>query len=494
MWREDRSEYLRNNRDYTCLLDEDEAARQEQQQERRRNSTSGSKRETSKASADVSLERLEYLDRRQRLKELERQKLKGKSGSRPLLHHDVPETLPTAQDPDKRLHSKNHSFGSFFGPSEPIVAKRIIDEAAAREVTRMVAARAAKQAQVCSMLDSHSASILLHSLISVIILQALLKVKKLKEARDYSFLMSDAPDEAPTKKLLTTLKPVAAAMESRLESPKQLTSNSKIRDLVQSSRDSRPPSKSIKHASASVLKVSSSSRLPQQIQAQQSLKLQQERPKPNPRLQSPAPQLKPPVSSRLPVRNGKAGPSHEALVLDRFKKPESSRAPSKLPPSKVTSGSGQQKPVERKIVEGRQGANRNSTGATNGSERNRLSNQHKVSASGQAPVVQRKDTYAMPSNKPRPANSFISDEDEADTRGYSGVSSMIREMFRYNPNKYRDMDDEDDRNMEVGFSKIQAEERRSAKIAREEDEREQELIEAEERAERARKAKKRKLR
>jgi protein SPT2 len=56
------------------------------------------------------------------------------------------------------------------------------------------------------------------------------------------------------------------------------------------------------------------------------------------------------------------------------------------------------------------------------------------------------------------------------------------------------MDDEDDRNMEVGFSKIQAEERRSAKIAREEDEREQELIEAEERAERARKAKKRKLR
>jgi hypothetical protein len=105
-------EYLRNNRDYTCLLDEDEAARQEQQQERRRNSTSGSKRETSKASADVSLERLEYLDRRQRLKELERQKLKGKSGSRPLLHHDVPEALPTAQDPGKTLHSKNHRLAS----------------------------------------------------------------------------------------------------------------------------------------------------------------------------------------------------------------------------------------------------------------------------------------------------------------------------------------------------------------------------------------------
>jgi hypothetical protein len=33
-------------------------------------------------------------------------------------------------------------------------------------------------------------------------------------------------------------------------------------------------------------------------------------------------------------------------------------------------------------------------------------------------------------------------------------------MNRYNPNKYRDIDDEDDRNMEVGFNKIQAEERR----------------------------------
>ncbi len=52
------------------------------------------------------------------------------------------------------------SFGSFFGPSEPIVAKRIIDEAAAREVTVMVAARAAKQAQVCPNYHSHNASFL----------------------------------------------------------------------------------------------------------------------------------------------------------------------------------------------------------------------------------------------------------------------------------------------------------------------------------------------
>lgn len=39
------------------------------------------------------------------------------------------------------------------------------------------------------------------------ILQAMLKVKRLKEARDYSFLMSDAPDELPMKKPSTPLKP-----------------------------------------------------------------------------------------------------------------------------------------------------------------------------------------------------------------------------------------------------------------------------------------------
>jgi hypothetical protein len=35
----------------------------------------------------------------------------------------------------------------------------------------------------------------------------MLKVKRLKEARDYSFLMSDAPDELPMKKPSTPLKP-----------------------------------------------------------------------------------------------------------------------------------------------------------------------------------------------------------------------------------------------------------------------------------------------
>ena len=40
------------------------------------------------------------------------------------------------------------------------------------------------------------------------------------------------------------------------------------------------------------------------------------------------------------------------------------------------------------------------------------------------------------------------------------VSGIIRKMFRYDPRKYADLDDdEDDRNMEVGFRTIQMEEK-----------------------------------
>jgi protein SPT2 len=100
--------------------------------------------------------------------------------------------------------------------------------------------------------------------------------------------------------------------------------------------------------------------------------------------------------------------------------------------------------------------------------------------------LSRESTYDRP-KKRKPLDDDYDDHEDGN------VSSIIRRMFGYDPNKYRNMDDEDDRDMEVGFSSIQAEERRSERIAREEDERELALIEAEERAERERAIKKRKL-
>ncbi|XP_065013039.1 uncharacterized protein LOC135641548 isoform X2 [Musa acuminata AAA Group] len=79
--------------------------------------------------------------------------------------------------------------------------------------------------------------------------------------------------------------------------------------------------------------------------------------------------------------------------------------------------------------------------------------------------------------KRRPSGRNLSDEEDVDYR------SLIRGMFRYNPNKYAGMD-EDDSDMEVGFDVIQKEERISSKIARKEDEEQLRLIEEEEERER----------
>ncbi|XP_077220266.1 uncharacterized protein LOC143854275 isoform X2 [Tasmannia lanceolata] len=92
--------------------------------------------------------------------------------------------------------------------------------------------------------------------------------------------------------------------------------------------------------------------------------------------------------------------------------------------------------------------------------------------------------------KKQPVNRY-SDEDDDNEGDGASISRMIRNMFRYNPNKFAG-DDEDLSDMEANFADIQREEKRSARIAREEDERELRLIEEEEKEERLR-AKRRKL-
>ncbi|XP_027165731.1 protein SPT2 homolog [Coffea eugenioides] len=82
-------------------------------------------------------------------------------------------------------------------------------------------------------------------------------------------------------------------------------------------------------------------------------------------------------------------------------------------------------------------------------------------------------------------------DDSVDARA---VSIMIRKMYGYDPSKYHD-NEKDDKAMEATFEDIQSEERRSAKIARKEDQEELRKIVAEESKARLMKetAKKRKL-
>ncbi|RWR72958.1 protein spt2-like protein [Cinnamomum micranthum f. kanehirae] len=86
----------------------------------------------------------------------------------------------------------------------------------------------------------------------------------------------------------------------------------------------------------------------------------------------------------------------------------------------------------------------------------------------------------------RPVKRYLDEEEDMD-EGKDAIS-IIRSMFRYDPNKY--VDNADDV-MEASFRDIEKEEKRSARIARKEDECEQRLIEEEERRFKMRKEAKR---
>lgn len=75
------------------------------------------------------------------------------------------------------------------------------------------------------------------------------------------------------------------------------------------------------------------------------------------------------------------------------------------------------------------------------------------------------------------------DEDDEDPL------AMIRNMFGYDPSRYAGRD-EDVSDMEADFATIEMEEKRSARIARQEDEEQLRLIEEEERREQERKRRK----
>ncbi|CAN6544833.1 unnamed protein product [Malus baccata var. baccata] len=101
---------------------------------------------------------------------------------------------------------------------------------------------------------------------------------------------------------------------------------------------------------------------------------------------------------------------------------------------------------------------------------------------------------AKPMPKPKKSISKIQVKDPVKGEQSVDVSSVIREICRHNHNRPRADDDGDDLAMVSSFDDILKEERKSAKIAREEDERERLLLEHEEKQEaRLRAAKKLKI-
>ncbi|KAJ7524665.1 hypothetical protein O6H91_17G015400 [Diphasiastrum complanatum] len=448
------------------------------------------------------------------------------------------------------------SFGSFFGPSEPIVAKRIIEEARAREEAEMVAARAQEteetERRIAAKVHSgHSggtnskSSVYLKSSgyteepkVAKPIHEATRKAQKLKEARDYSFLFSstDPVSHAPESKPSVASKQVTTTHGSRDQQKKQVTrsrsppsrkllekpkarGNQEVRKKMEGlklqsglpKKQAPGPDKNLKarpHSSLAPrpksvsVPSSATNRGVNQSKAENKPKASmvspsskqvsgsREAPK---KVTGPGRPSNSLPSSRSPERKhiatGKSVEGNKSKSMDRQGLAIATRADA-IPMRKALPANTNKPSSSRSGDQGRRVLDDGFKKPALKAKTERILEKSATPKSSQLsrPGVSRK-RQAKDSDDESEDSFLVDDEEDGAGGGYSGVSDYIRKMFRYNPSKYRDVDDGDDRDMEVGFNRIQAEERRSARIAREEDDREAQLLEEEERAERARKLK-----
>ncbi|GMI86544.1 hypothetical protein like AT2G22720 [Hibiscus trionum] len=451
-------------------------------------------------------EELEYLELRQRLKDNIRRKRKQSA-------------LTSSQE--KKLPYNN--FGSFFGPSQPLISKRVIQESKSllenqNMVSKLLSSNQSnkknpasnsagpKQAQHCQALKPPS--------------ELRRKVEKLKVARDYSFLSDDtgvpATAKDPPPRNVSAPTSEARSAQKLLKSREPLSSNNNSGRHLQGTRDERKSvllkgqlqSKFGTNKSSSACKPNG---MP--MDSKKQLGVSSGMGPGRPGSVSNGTGSGRPVSNGTgpgrPVSNGtgpgrsvgasngtgpgrsvgasngtapgrpagpKAVPSKMPITKmeKKISAPTSRNVPPsahKAPPSKVhTSDS-------RRHLEQKRGSQERSKDKM-------MSQRPPVSSKPQAnkPVKQVLSHSQMKSNVQRPKKKNTSDDERA--------LMMVRTMFR--TDRWAACDDVDDvSDMEANWDEIRAEERRSAKIAKEEDAEQLRLIEEEERRERM--AKKRKL-
>ncbi|GMG99994.1 hypothetical protein Nepgr_001834 [Nepenthes gracilis] len=421
---------------------------------------------------------LEYLELRQKLKEAARKKLRKESGS------------ARNNFKDQKKISPLENFGSFFGPSQPIIADRVIQERRSLSETRHLAPQVSgsqndRKRSITSRFSKPNNGVSDNHLRNQV--QHRNKVQKLKDTRDYSFLLSDNAEvpgqvkDTPAQNnsdarsfQVPTKSKVFSPHLGRLEERTKITSMPAIRSThthpVQKLTSGGRPNPTtldskrelnIKNQLEPTKQLGISNR---SGPGRPSVSRDSHSKKPSPSMEKKAPVAveKKGVAS-LEKRTNAVGVKHSV--------PGGQRPP--LVKSE-TSGVGQHLEQKRKFQE--YSEQRALPKKAVSSSKAQMNNRQKQLPSRTSLEEERFK------KKQKPVRRFSDDEnDDEDEKALS----MIRKMFRYNPGKYRDDDDVSD--MEADFSTIMKEERRSARIAREEDERELRLIEEQERRERMRK-------
>ncbi|CAL0331575.1 unnamed protein product [Lupinus luteus] len=450
-------------------------------------------------------EELEYLELRQKLKESIRRQMKKESNS----------SLAGSSGRKKKLPYDN--YGSFFGPSQPVIAQRVIQESKSFLENEHLAPRPSNSTHTnknSNRVSSGGLKSSSHSQVPPKVSEKKGKAQKLKDTRDYSFLLSDdapAPQKEPPPRNISARnsegRPTQVAGKSKqpmMNGGKLVRGSGEDRKLV-SGPGHLPPKPGSNYKLSSASKASntladsrktfgSSSGNGPAVSRNQLGSNSVNRPADSRRQIGSNSGNRPADSRRQLGSNSGNGPGRPVGPKG---------LPSRMPVSLMgdkSSKTGMKNPVN--------GVHRplpsklhSSVQKQNVEQRKDLRDQNKPKLVPRQPVGPTKVQIKKPPLKPNPKHSDSQDhrpknkavkrhtddgEDEMDFR------SMIRSMFNYNPNKFAD-DDNDD-NMEAGFDEILREERRSAKIAKEEDEEQLRLIEEEEERERRRRiAKKRKL-
>ncbi|XP_047315568.1 protein spt2 isoform X2 [Impatiens glandulifera] len=411
-------------------------------------------------------EELDYLELRQRLKESIRKQMKKGSGS----------TSSNSREKNKAATYDN--YGSFFGPSQPVIAQRVIQESKSfLESHNQVGNDPKPKIQKSKTASSSNGrprppqgSIRPPKLVN----QQKMKVETLKHTRDYSFLLSDdaqlpVASREPHPRI-PSVPNSAARPANVLPKSRQPSHNGVSRPVSNGDYKNRTPS-------------SMSNRLDPRIGSQKS--------------NSSVKQNQMPTGVRKhAVSSSGSGPSRPMAPKggSLSSKPPSTSVERKInsaPLTKLHSSSSRQIPAPKQI---------------NGGHRKEQVDLGRGKIPVRPTVLSARPQVRPPSNPPprpslhderikkkpvvkqQPAKRRFEEDDDYEAQNISG---LIRGLFKYNPNKYGN--DDDDSDMEANYDDIMREERRSAKIAKKEDEEELMKIEEEERRERMRRLKKRKV-
>ncbi|CAL8164527.1 unnamed protein product [Prunus armeniaca] len=486
----DRDEYGQSVEEYDDYEDEGEGYEEEEDGEEY-------EEEVEEEDPKPTKEALEYLELRQRLKEQFRKQMKKEGGS----------SLANSSDKKKKLPYDN--YGSFFGPSQPIISERVIQESKSLLETQHLASRVSSSLhsnKKSSGSTSAGSKPVAYNQKPRVINEAKNKVQKLKDTRDYSFLLSDdvelpaSANDRPPRSVSVPNSEVRSsqmALKSKLpmenngrhahggrdeRKPASMNGHSNggrderrpvsMNGHAHGGRDERRPvsMNGQMHSKGGPNKLSSASRRPDSTSVDSRKQLGSNNGN------GPSRPLGP-KGSKMPASTAERKASAPGVKnsLPGVRKPLPSKLQSSIPKQHLQQRKEVREPNEPKVLP------RQSAGLTK-PQINKPQMQRQISS---RPISQEH----RPKRKPLRRHPDDEYDDEVDYR------SMIRNMFKYNPDKFAGDDDCSD--MEANFEDIMREEKRSARIARQEDEEQARLIEEEERreqmAKRNRLLKKRKL-